>query len=72
MPRCSWIATVARCRRSAWFWGLQTVVDDGLEFCDVVYLERGDHKRLLKVTRDQFRALMQPVLHGRFSDLRIH
>ena len=30
-------------------WGLQTVVDDGLEFCHVVYFECGDHERLLKV-----------------------
>lgn len=53
-------------------WGLQTVVDDDLEVSDMVYLECGDHERLLKVTRDQFQALMQPALHGRFSDLRIH
>ena len=53
-------------------WGLQIVVDDGLEVSDVVYLECGDHERLLKVTHEQFLALMRPVLHGRFSDLRIH
>ncbi len=53
-------------------WGLQTWVDDELELNDVVYLECGDHERLLKLTRRQFQVLMRPALHGRFSDLRIH
>jgi Ala-tRNA(Pro) deacylase len=53
-------------------WGLETVVDDELEALPVVYLECGDHERLLKLDHAQFHALMRPARHGQFSDLRIH
>lgn len=53
-------------------WGMETVVDSELEAREVVYLECGDHERLLKLAQAQFQALMRPARHGQFSDLRIH
>jgi Ala-tRNA(Pro) deacylase len=53
-------------------WGLETVVDDELEALDMVYLECGDHERLLKLNHAQFDALMHGARRARFSDLRIH
>jgi Ala-tRNA(Pro) deacylase len=53
-------------------WGLQTVVDEELGTLDVVYLECGDHERLLRLNRAQFDALMHGARRARFSDLRIH
>jgi Ala-tRNA(Pro) deacylase len=53
-------------------WGVPTVVDDELEASEVVYLECGDHERLLKMTHEQFHALMRPARHGQFSNARIH
>ncbi|MGH8831514.1 MAG: aminoacyl-tRNA deacylase, partial [Polaromonas sp.] len=35
-------------------WGIETIVDDELEASDVVYLEGGDHERLLRMSHDQF------------------
>ncbi|MDM0001123.1 YbaK/EbsC family protein [Variovorax sp. J22P240] len=48
-------------------WGLPTIVDDELESNDVVYMEGGDHERLLRMSHDQFRALMRGQPHGSFS-----
>jgi len=53
-------------------WGLETVVDDELENLSVVYIECGDHERLLRLDHGQFHALMRGARHGQFSDLRIH
>ena len=47
-------------------WGIETVVDDELEAREVVYMEGGDHERLLRMSHDQFHALMSSQLHGRF------
>ena len=47
-------------------WGIETIVDDELEANDVIYLEAGDHQRLLRMTRDQFRDLMRGARHGHF------
>lgn len=53
-------------------WGLETVVDDELENLSVVYIECGDHERLLRLEHRQFHALMRQARHGQFSGLRIH
>jgi len=53
-------------------WGLETVVDDELEKLSVVYIECGDHERLLRLDHRQFHALMRQARHGQFSGLRIH
>ena len=53
-------------------WGVETVVDDELEGHDVVYLEGGDHRRLLKMSGAEFGALMRAVWHGRFSKSLLH
>lgn len=53
-------------------WGLETVVDDELETLSVVYIECGDHERLLRLDHRQFHALMRQARHGQFSGLRLH
>lgn len=53
-------------------WGMEMVVDSELETRDVVYLECGDHERLLRLAQSEFQALMRPARHGQFSDVRIH
>ena len=53
-------------------WGVPTVIDDELEANEVVYLESGDHERLLRLSSDEFRELMLAARHGHFSGERIH
>lgn len=53
-------------------WGIETVVDDELGGCDTVYLEAGDHERLLRLSRDQFRHLMGGARHGYFCRQQHH
>jgi Ala-tRNA(Pro) deacylase len=53
-------------------WGIPTVVDDELETEEVLYLEAGDHERLLRMSREQFQALMRDQPHGHFCKARIH
>jgi len=48
------------------------VIDDELEANDIVYLEAGDHERLLRLTNDQFHELMLAARHGYFCDERVH
>jgi Ala-tRNA(Pro) deacylase len=48
-------------------WGVPTIVDDELETNDVVYMEGGDHERLLRMSHEQFHALMRAQPHGSFS-----
>jgi len=48
-------------------WGLPTIVDDELETNDVVFMEGGDHERLLRMSHEQFHALMRAQPHGSFS-----
>jgi Ala-tRNA(Pro) deacylase len=47
-------------------WGVELVVDDELEASPVVYLEGGDHERLLRISHDQFHELMRTARHGQF------
>lgn len=47
-------------------WGIETIVDDELEESEVVYMEGGDHERLLRMSHDQFHTLMSSQLHGHF------
>jgi Ala-tRNA(Pro) deacylase len=47
-------------------WNVETVVDDELETRTVVYIEGGDHERLLRLSHDQFHSLMATVRHGQF------
>lgn len=53
-------------------WGVETIVDDDLESCDTVYLECGDHQRLLCVTGEQFHELMRTQKHGHFCKPMTH
>lgn len=53
-------------------WGLETVVDDELEANDTIYMEAGDHERLLRMSREQFHALMDGARHGRISRAPTH
>lgn len=53
-------------------WGLETVVDEELDDCRVVYIEAGDHERLVCLSHEQFERLMQPARHGQFGALPSH
>lgn len=53
-------------------WGIETIVDDELEANDVVYLEGGDHERLLRMSHDQFHDLMSVARHGHFCKMPLH
>lgn len=53
-------------------WGIETLVDEAVEANDVVYLEGGDHKHLLRMTGQQFQALMAEARHGQFGKTLIH
>lgn len=53
-------------------WGVPTVIDDELESNDVVYIESGDHERLLCLSNDQFHELMLGAQHGHFCGERFH
>lgn len=53
-------------------WGVETIFDDDLEACDTVYLECGDHERLLRVSGEQFHELMRTQKHGHFCKPMTH
>jgi Ala-tRNA(Pro) deacylase len=53
-------------------WGVETVVDEELQEYDPVYLEGGDHRRLLRMSREQFRALMSTARRGHFCRSPLH
>ncbi|MBS1176096.1 MAG: YbaK/prolyl-tRNA synthetase associated region [Proteobacteria bacterium] len=53
-------------------WGIDTVVDQELEGHDPVYLEGGDHRRLLRMSGEQFCALMRTARRGHFSKSPLH
>ena len=46
---------------------LETVVDDSLRHKSDVFLEAGDHKDLIQLTQEQFRALTRDCVCGYFS-----
>lgn len=52
-------------------WGLETVVERSLTETvspdEPVYLEAGDHERLLRMSRQQFALLMRPARQERFA-----
>ena len=53
-------------------WGIETIVDDELDACDVVYAEAGDHEHVLCMSRQQFHGLMGAARHGRFCKVATH
>lgn len=53
-------------------WGIETIVDDELEQKDVVYMEAGDHERLLRLSHDDFHALMDGQRHGHIARPPMH
>ncbi|MES2363053.1 MAG: YbaK/EbsC family protein [Pseudomonadota bacterium] len=53
-------------------WGIETVIDDELEESEFVYMEGGDHERLLRMSHDNFHALMRAQPHGQFCKYPTH
>jgi Ala-tRNA(Pro) deacylase len=53
-------------------WGIQTIVDDDLESSDTVFMEAGDHERLLQMSHEQFHELMRAQPHGHFCQAPTH
>ncbi|MDJ0949068.1 MAG: aminoacyl-tRNA deacylase [Alphaproteobacteria bacterium] len=48
-------------------YGLNVIVDESLIDAPEVYFEGGDHKTLVRVAGDAFRAMMKDARQGRFS-----
>lgn len=53
-------------------WGIETIVDDDLEGNDYVYMEGGDHERLLRMSGEDFHLLMGSQPHGSFCKQVTH
>lgn len=53
-------------------WGIPTIVDEELESNEFVYVEGGDHERVLRMTHEQFHELMRAQPHGSFSRTPVH
>jgi Ala-tRNA(Pro) deacylase len=53
-------------------WGVETVVDADLHENAEVYIEAGDHEALLRMSGEQFNALMRDAKHGHFSRPDVH
>lgn len=53
-------------------WGLPTVVDDDLEQLDEVWMEGGDHERLLRLSHQAFHELMSGQPHGHICKPMAH
>lgn len=53
-------------------WGVETVVEDELDDCAVVYMEAGDHERLICFSHQEFERLMRQARRGRFGGVPLH
>ena len=51
------------------FYGIDTIMDDGLTSLSRVYIESGDHEQLIQLDGEQFRQLMRGVRHGYFGQV---
>ena len=48
-------------------YNMDVIYDDSLNDCDDIYFEAGDHTSLVRVSRDDFRTLLDKVPHGMIS-----
>ena len=48
-------------------YGMETIVDDSLVGQPEIYFEAGDHEELIRVSGEQFLALLRQARHGQFS-----
>jgi len=48
-------------------YGVPTVVDDGIALQPEIYFEAGDHEQLIRMSREDFRTLMDHAGHARFA-----
>lgn len=53
-------------------YGLRTVVDDSLTDQPEIYFEAGDHESLIRVSSDDFMAMMDGTSHMRFGEHHRH
>jgi Ala-tRNA(Pro) deacylase len=58
---CGAIPAIGEC------YGLDTVVDSGLESQPDIFFEAGDHATVVRISRDDFAWLTVMAQHGRFS-----
>lgn len=49
-------------------YGIDAIVDDSLDMATDIYLEGGDHRSLIHISGQQFRALLQDAPHGRIAE----
>jgi Ala-tRNA(Pro) deacylase len=50
-------------------WGMETIVDETLQQVPEIYIEAGDHEQLLKISREDFNALMRGARLGHFGHM---
>src|SRR5436309_8097100 len=48
-------------------YGMSTVVDDEIADQPEIYFEAGDHEKLIRMNREDFRTLMDHAAHARFA-----
>lgn len=48
-------------------YGMETIMDDSLVGQPEVYFESGDHRGLIRVSGDEFLALLREAMHGQFA-----
>jgi Ala-tRNA(Pro) deacylase len=48
-------------------YGVETIVDDRLDRAPEIWLEAGDHERLVHLSGEQFHTLMAAARHGSFA-----
>jgi Ala-tRNA(Pro) deacylase len=53
-------------------YGLRTVIDDSLTDQPEIYFEAGDHESLIRVSRENFLAMMHGASHMRFGEHHRH
>ena len=51
-------------------YGIDAIVDDSLDMATDIYLEGGDHRSLIHISGQQFRAMLQDAPHGRIAEHR--
>ena len=48
-------------------YGIEAIVDDSLDMAADIYLEGGDHRSLIHISGQQFRALLHDAPHGQIA-----
>jgi|SRR5882672_4881354 Ala-tRNA(Pro) deacylase len=53
-------------------WGMETILEQALESAAEIYIEAGDHEQLIKLSREDFNALMRGARRAHFTQAWQH